>query len=161
MQKTTKIDVHTYFGLTYSNYLILHRTILQSAPIEWQHKFTEVMGELEDMIGPGMRERLPNNMEVNFLARRPELVAPECCHCNGEGLHVDKHGDSDDCPECDGAGVDFEADREFESSEKVGFISDPIPHYNRGRTLLDLDTGEEIRYCGSCKNMHTWSKGCE
>ncbi len=43
-------DVHAYFGLTYANYLVLHRTILQSMPDEWQRRFVEVMDELDDAV---------------------------------------------------------------------------------------------------------------
>lgn len=41
------MDVHTYFGLTYSNYLVLHRTILQSLPEDMQHRLTAVLAEVD------------------------------------------------------------------------------------------------------------------
>ena len=43
----TRTDVHTYFGLTYANYLVLHRTLLQSMPEEWQFRFVGMVEELE------------------------------------------------------------------------------------------------------------------
>lgn len=35
------------FGLSYANYLVLHRTLLQSMPEEWQYRFTAMIAELE------------------------------------------------------------------------------------------------------------------
>ena len=40
--------IHNWFGLTYSSYLILQRTILQSMPKLWQKKFVDLLEELED-----------------------------------------------------------------------------------------------------------------
>lgn len=43
-----EMDVHTFFGLTYANYLVLHRTLLQSMPDEWQLRFIDCVRELQD-----------------------------------------------------------------------------------------------------------------
>lgn len=40
--------IHEWFGLSYSNYLVLPRSILQSMPIDWQKKFIEITDELFD-----------------------------------------------------------------------------------------------------------------
>lgn len=40
-------DVHAFFGLSYANYLVVPRTVLQSQPREWQARFVQVMKELE------------------------------------------------------------------------------------------------------------------
>lgn len=47
--------VHLYFGLTYSSYQVLPRSILQSAPLWWQKRFVKLMEELDAMC-----EGLPN-----------------------------------------------------------------------------------------------------
>lgn len=47
--------VHGFFGLTYSSYLVLPRTLLQSAPVPWQKEFVRLLHELEQMF-PGMGE---------------------------------------------------------------------------------------------------------
>ena len=47
--------VHLYFGLTYSSYLVLPRSILQSAPAWWQERFVKLMEEMDAMC-----EGLPN-----------------------------------------------------------------------------------------------------
>lgn len=41
------VDVHTMFGLTYANYLVLNRTLLQSMPEDWQHRFTALVDEFD------------------------------------------------------------------------------------------------------------------
>ena len=37
------VDIHTYFSLSYANYLVLPRTLLQSMPDEWQAKFVALL----------------------------------------------------------------------------------------------------------------------
>lgn len=44
-------DVHGLFGLTYASYLVWPRSVLQSMPAEWQHKFAELAEELADQYG--------------------------------------------------------------------------------------------------------------
>lgn len=41
-------DIHGWFGLTYANYLVLPRSVLQSMPGEWQERFVACLGELHD-----------------------------------------------------------------------------------------------------------------
>jgi len=38
--------IHVWFSLTYASYVVLPRSILQSAPPKWQKKFVELMDEL-------------------------------------------------------------------------------------------------------------------
>jgi len=40
--------IHMWFELTYSSYLVLHRSLLQSMPREWQVKFVGLLEEMED-----------------------------------------------------------------------------------------------------------------
>lgn len=46
-----RVDIHTWFGLTYSNYLVLPRSVLQSMPVPWQYRLTELLGEAEAAFG--------------------------------------------------------------------------------------------------------------
>jgi hypothetical protein len=46
----TDEPVHSYFELSYANYLVIPRTALQSMPIEWQKRFIKCMEELDDVI---------------------------------------------------------------------------------------------------------------
>lgn len=124
--------VHGWFGLSYCNYLVLHRTILQSMPDEWQERFVACLHEL----GEAARDLpVPDRYDVRVLAREPEWIShEECPEC--EGNETDEWGDP--CETCGGDG-EVECQRK-ETSEEVGFISDPIPHYDRGRARVELRT---------------------
>lgn len=43
--------IHTWFSLTYANYLILPRSVLQSMPDKWQKKFVELLEECSESFG--------------------------------------------------------------------------------------------------------------
>ena len=43
--------IHGWFNLTYASYLVLPRSVLQSAPIEWQRRFVDCLNELEELFG--------------------------------------------------------------------------------------------------------------
>ncbi|NJA56694.1 hypothetical protein [Streptomyces sp. NEAU-H3] len=38
--------VHEWFSLSYSNYLVLHRTLMQSMPLAWQERMIACLDEL-------------------------------------------------------------------------------------------------------------------
>lgn len=40
-------EIHTYFELTYANYLVIPRTLLQSMPLEWQSVFVGLLQQLD------------------------------------------------------------------------------------------------------------------
>lgn len=37
--------IHGAFGLTYASYLVMHRSLLQRMPVEWQRKFVQLCDE--------------------------------------------------------------------------------------------------------------------
>lgn len=41
-------DVHAWFGLTYANYLVIPRTVLQSMPEDWQVEFVRLLDEYDE-----------------------------------------------------------------------------------------------------------------
>lgn len=43
--------IHTWFNLTYANYLVLPRSVLQSMPDEWQSSFVGLLEELSATYG--------------------------------------------------------------------------------------------------------------
>jgi hypothetical protein len=43
--------IHEWFELSYASYLVLPRSILQSAPISWQKRFVKCLNELEELFG--------------------------------------------------------------------------------------------------------------
>jgi len=40
--------IHTWFGLSYAQYLTIPRTVLQSMPLEWQERFVDCLHELNE-----------------------------------------------------------------------------------------------------------------
>lgn len=46
--KNYKRNIHEWFGLTYAQYLIIPRSVLQSMPEEWQEKLVELIEELDE-----------------------------------------------------------------------------------------------------------------
>ncbi|WP_030186594.1 hypothetical protein, partial [Streptomyces capuensis] len=40
--------IHKHFGLSYANYLVLPRTLLQSMPDAWQNAFVKLLDEMDD-----------------------------------------------------------------------------------------------------------------
>mgnify|MGYP006921281854 CR=1 FL=1 len=157
-------DIDTWFSLSYSNYLVLQRSILQSMPLEWQHRFTAIMDEMNDAMGPEMQAMMPSNYFVAVLAREQELVYEDCDECEGSGIAVieerwglfnlRRHRIKIDCPECEGSGKDYDSGYRRETPEEVGFVDDPVPHYSRTRTRIDFETGREARWCQTCKAHH-------
>jgi hypothetical protein len=121
--------IHDWFGLTYANYLVLPRAVLQSMPDEWQERFVACLRQL----GDATRDlEFPASYDVRALARHADCITPyvQCPDCEDET--------SADCQLCNGDGEieDPEGPR-YETPDEVGFRTDPIPHYNRGRTLTE------------------------
>jgi hypothetical protein len=122
--------IHLWFSLSYANYLVLPRSVLQSMPQPWQARFCELLSEMDDAFG---HLQWPP-YDVRALAREAERLTYEpCFDCQGRG-HLDGHPELQ-CVECAGLG-EVETDR-WEEPEEIGIITDPIPHYNRGRTKLE------------------------
>lgn len=44
-------DIHGWFGLTYSSYFAMPRSVMQSMSAEWQHKFVELVDEVGELYG--------------------------------------------------------------------------------------------------------------
>ena len=42
------MDIHTWFELSYANYLVLPRSLLQTMPDDWQEKFVDLLNELNE-----------------------------------------------------------------------------------------------------------------
>lgn len=94
------VDVHTWFGLSYSSYLVVNRTLLQSMPEEWQHRFTAVMDDL----GEAFAHLEHPHYNVRALKREQQLIAPPCDECEGLGVVVVDEDETDcridlACPE--------------------------------------------------------------
>ena len=123
------VDIELLFGISYANYLVMPRSVLQSMPVDWQHRFTALLAEVDAAFGhldwPAY--------DVRALKRPTEVIADyeSCPECD-EGER-----DGDDCSTCNGSGETGEIeDYRYETAEEVGIRPDPIPHYNRCRTKL-------------------------
>lgn len=128
------IDIHTWFSLTYANYLVLPRSVLQSMPEEWQHRFTAIVDEAQAAFAhldwPAYT--------VRALKREREFITPyqDCEECDGEGT-VPDGAEFTECATCGGGGEIEESEgQRYETDDEAGYRNDPIPHYNRGRTRL-------------------------
>ena len=42
--------VHAHFGLSYANYLVIPRSVLQSMPNWWQEQFVELLDQVPEII---------------------------------------------------------------------------------------------------------------
>lgn len=46
----TTAPVHDWFGLSYSNYLVIPRAILESMPVGWQKQFVDLLRECDTAV---------------------------------------------------------------------------------------------------------------
>lgn len=137
--------IHKHFSLTYANYLVLPRTLLQSMPDEWQTSFVRLLDQFDDAFGhvpqaEGYEVHAATEHEVGDLddAQLLSLGITEDWYGGKtppEGLTPEDlaewraEHETDPTYSRDGEGVD--------SSECVLIrAEDPVPHYNRGRTRV-------------------------
>ncbi len=45
-----KEHIHEFFELSYANYLVLPRSVLQSMPVDWQEKFVTLLEKIPEVI---------------------------------------------------------------------------------------------------------------
>jgi hypothetical protein len=121
--------VHTWFGLSYSNYQVLPRTLMQSMPDEWQHRMVDCLEELRDAYSHV--EQAPG-YEVNPVDWKyaNELTGDEM---KLTGATYDP--DSEDAYD---SGYRDQEGSELGSVDRVGVpVDEPVPHYNRGRAYVE------------------------
>ena len=145
--RPTDGPIHTWFGLSYCNYQVLHRTLMQSMPIGWQERMVACLEELADAY---------RHIE------KPEAFAVEA----GEQHLVDELTEQQmrqlgiTCDEYDDDPPDGLADEDRDEWEEQHRLAgpvfrdanldeidgqsyvvvptfDPVPHYNRGRTYIE------------------------
>jgi hypothetical protein len=125
--------IHGWFNLTYANYLVIPRSILQSMPGDWQTSFVALLRQYEEAVTASDLFIPP--YEVRALERRRQLLDPPTCpECEGEG----EDADGKRCEACKGEGVDADIDPRYETAEEVGITEDPLADYERGRRRVDL-----------------------
>lgn len=137
----TAEDVHTYFGLSYANYLVLPRTLLQSMPQEWQARFVTLVDELHDAF-----EHVKQAPTYQVLAGET-MPLNEMSDAQLKAAGIDSssrvvEGSDEDDPDSETV-----YHRRFDGAELTGedygFVPgvDPVPHYNRGRTRVEPRLG--------------------
>jgi hypothetical protein len=140
--------IQDWFELSYTNYQVIPRTLMQSMPIEWQERMVACLEELgaayqhlehaqvykveaatEDIVGEmtkaeleqaGITEDWYGGKEPPAGAGETELAEWQAEHEQPEPTYSDADGN------------------ELDPSSRVLIpVADPVPHYNRGRTYLE------------------------
>jgi hypothetical protein len=115
-------DISSYFGLTYSNFLVLHRVELEHMPEEWQHQFVTMLDELaaayEHLDRPEGYEVYPCRwvMVEDLSEADREATGVIVSHSEEATTFYSRDGD------------------ELDPQQRVPVPArDPIPHYRHGR----------------------------
>ena len=146
--------VHTHFGLTYANYLVLPRTLLQSMPIAWQERIVACLDELHVAFA-----HVPQAEAYEVIAGTEHIIDEmDDDQLRAAGVEVDRYGGERPPPKLGGEALfDWEEQHETEPTyfhtrlgrdmqdhEHVVIPGgDPVPHYNRGRTYIEPRIGGE------------------
>lgn len=151
MPQPTDGPIHTWFGLSYCNYQVLHRTLMQSMPIEWQERMVACLEELsqafEHIEQPEVfdvkaaTEHVVNEMSDAELKRAGIVADPYRGAEPPDGLDDEdlaEWRERYEAPE----GPSYSRDGEELDDHKRVLLPavDPIPHYNRGRTYIEPRT---------------------
>ncbi|MFF4777652.1 hypothetical protein ACFY05_32975 [Microtetraspora fusca] len=138
--------VHAWFGISYSNYLVLPRTLLQSMPDEWQNRFVTCLNQLHDAFNhveqaecynvEPATEREVSNLTTAELAQTGYTHQVDLCNCystesGGKVVHVP--------PTCPHETTYYDPTGNEVSPDHLVMVPtgrDPIPHYNRGRAFV-------------------------
>ena len=60
-----EMDVTTFFGLSYASWLTVPRIVMESMPIEWQHKFVALLNEMNDTF-----DWMPDDLSLSVTGKR-------------------------------------------------------------------------------------------
>lgn len=126
--------VHTWFGLSYSNYQVLHRTLMQSMPDGWQDRMVGCLEELRDAYrhvaqAPGYEVSAVDWKYANELSDVEMRLTGVTYDPDREGAYDSGYRDRDD--------------DELGSVDRVAVPAhEPVPHYNRGRAYVEPRFGD-------------------
>jgi hypothetical protein len=128
--------IHRHFGLSYANYLVVPRTLLQSMPDVWQAKFVALLDQLDEAFA-----HIPRADVYDVTAGKEDLLRDmtetELYQAGVEVTGDDELGHGPDTVYrriSDGAVLE---------GDSYGFRPgvDPVPPYNRARIEPRLDGG--------------------
>ncbi|WP_166345044.1 hypothetical protein [Phytoactinopolyspora limicola] len=117
-------DIHEYFDLSYANYLVLPRTLLQSMPDTWQHAFVTLL-EQHDAAFAHTERAEGYHVQTGAWHYPGDL--------SETALTVLGYTNDDE------TAVWYDPDgNEIDSARASVFVpcDDPVPHYERGRARV-------------------------
>ncbi|MBA8827883.1 hypothetical protein FHX42_005324 [Saccharopolyspora lacisalsi] len=129
MSEPAPKDIHTHFGLSYANYLVMPRALLQSMPEDWQHRFVELLDQFENAFThvdqASSYDVTPGEGRYLTEVSRPvlESLGWTVQHGADETLYYTPDGH-----EITGAEADVH--------HVLVPSADPVPHYDRGRAYI-------------------------
>lgn len=133
-------DVHGSFGLSYANYQVLPRTLMQSMPEGWQYAYVALVNQLRDAFNH-VDQADDYDVHPGTWKYANECSDAELARAGAELYYDD--------PACEGEDADDDGERRYlwrgETYEPHDYIfvpgSDPVPAYNRGRTRIEPKIG--------------------
>lgn len=141
--------IHLHFSLSYANYLVVPRTLLQSMPDEWQARFVALLDEMDDAFrhvpqAEAYEVTAGTQHEVFDLTEAEQrLLGITADWYRGEtppeGLsEADLAEWQAEHENPDGPDYHDREGRELSGSDRVLVPgTDPVPHYNRGRARIE------------------------
>ncbi len=115
--------VHEFFGLSYANYLVVPRTLMQSMPLDWQDAIVACLRALDeafDHVEQASYYDVEAAVEVEYRDLTPgQLRMLDVLASDDRTEYYDRSGRAH-----------RPADRALVP------VADPVPHYNRGRTYV-------------------------
>jgi len=123
--------VNLWFSLSYANFLVWHRTHMQSMPLDWQDRFVELAEELE--------AAFPDHAATGYeVATVRDAYVSELTVAEMEQLGITADGESGEYYDRNG--------RTLHSFQHVGIpVPDPVPHYRRSYLPPDEEAIAAVR----------------
>lgn len=123
--------IHDWFSLSYSNYQVLPRTLMQSMPLAWQQRMVACLHELAAAYA-----HLPQ-AEAYEVHAATEHILNEMTESQLYAAGIEVEGDDECGPTAETRYHRREDGAELDGHHRVLLrTADPVPHYNRGRTYL-------------------------
>lgn len=126
--------VHGWFSLSYANYLVLPRTLMQSMPGPWQVQMVRLLEEITDAF-QHVQQAEAYNVQAGHWAYTSDLSEGEL---KSLGFTRPDAPDGDD-ENAEMADVWYGPDGEEHDGHTASIFiptADPVPHYNRGRARI-------------------------
>lgn len=120
--------IHLWFELSYCNYLVVPRTLLQSMPAEWQAALVDLLDEL----GEAFRA-VPQAERYEVIAGTEALVE-DLTPGQRAQAGIDRGHDGERFTYYDRLGNELDG-----QDRAVLPTGDPVPGYQRGRTRVPID----------------------